>query len=103
MAQLAIKLLGSFQVNLDGNSVTKFESNKVRALLAYLAVESGTAHSREKLTDLFWPNMRRAEPIQISVVLYITCVGKSMTTRPSQFIYYAHEILCSSIQKAITG
>ena len=40
MARLAIHQLGSFEVALDGHPVTALESDKVRALLAYLAVES---------------------------------------------------------------
>lgn len=57
MARLTIRLLGLFQVRLNGSPIKKFESNKVRALLAYLAVESDHAHSREKLADLFWPEL----------------------------------------------
>jgi DNA-binding SARP family transcriptional activator len=41
MAWLNIRLFGAFAVDLDGQAVTRFESQKVRALLAYLAVESG--------------------------------------------------------------
>ena len=36
MAHLSLSLLGPFQVTLAGEPVTSFESNKVRALLAYL-------------------------------------------------------------------
>jgi predicted ATPase/DNA-binding SARP family transcriptional activator len=54
---LAIRLLGSFQVTLDGEPVTAFESDKVRALLAYLTVETGQPHRREKLAGLFWPDL----------------------------------------------
>ncbi len=57
MARLEIRLLGSFQVGLDESPITNFESNKVRALLAYLAVESSQVQSREKLATLFWPAM----------------------------------------------
>jgi predicted ATPase/DNA-binding SARP family transcriptional activator len=53
--QLSIHLLGPFHVTLDGEAVTGFESNKVRALLTYLAVESDRPHSREALTGLLWP------------------------------------------------
>jgi DNA-binding SARP family transcriptional activator len=38
--------LGPFHVTLDGKPVAGFESNKVRALLAYLAVEADRPHSR---------------------------------------------------------
>ena len=55
MAQLAIRLLGGFAVTLDGEPVTGFDSNKVRALLAYLAVEADRAHRRESLAALLWP------------------------------------------------
>ena len=40
---------------LDGEPVTVFESDKVRALLAYLAVESDRPHRRETLAGLLWP------------------------------------------------
>jgi WD40 repeat protein/DNA-binding SARP family transcriptional activator len=55
MAQLCISLLGPFHVTLDGEPVTAFESDKVRALLAYLAVEAEQPHRREKLAGLLWP------------------------------------------------
>ena len=55
MAQLAILLLGPFQVTLDGQPVA-FATDKVRALLAYLAVESERPHPRESLAGLLWPD-----------------------------------------------
>ena len=55
MARLAISLLGAFGASFDGAPLTSFESSKVRALLAYLAVEAGIAHSRSVLADLLWP------------------------------------------------
>ena len=39
----------------DGAPITAFESDKVRALLAYLAVESGRPQRREMLAGLLWP------------------------------------------------
>jgi len=56
MANLVISLLGSFQVTLDGQLITGFKSNKVRALLAYLAVEADRPHRRESLAGLLWPD-----------------------------------------------
>lgn len=55
MDLLEIHLLGSFQVTRGKIPTTGFESNKVRALLAYLAVEADTPHQRRKLAALFWP------------------------------------------------
>jgi len=55
MAHLSLSLLGPFQVTLDGQPVTGFKSNKVRALLAYLAVEADRPHRREVLAGLLWP------------------------------------------------
>ena len=56
MAHLSPSLLGSFQATLDGQPVTGFKSDKVRALLAYLAVEAHRPHRREALAGLLWPD-----------------------------------------------
>ena len=56
MARLSISTLGSLIATLDGEAVLSFESDKVRALLAYLAVESERPHRREKLVALLWPD-----------------------------------------------
>jgi DNA-binding SARP family transcriptional activator len=55
MAQLSLALLGPLSVLRDGQPVSGFESAKVRALLAYLAVEADHPHQRDALAGLFWP------------------------------------------------
>ena len=55
MAHLTISLLGPFRASLDGEPITSFESDKVRALLAYLALEGDQPHRRETLAGLLWP------------------------------------------------
>jgi DNA-binding SARP family transcriptional activator len=60
--QLEIRLLGNFEVRLDGKPVTGFESIKVRALLAYLAAESHRSHRRDRLADLLWPDWPQNRP-----------------------------------------
>jgi DNA-binding SARP family transcriptional activator len=48
-------LLGTFQTTQGNTPLDGFVSNKVRALLAYLAVESNHPHQRRKLAALLWP------------------------------------------------
>ena len=55
MASLALKLFGTYHLFLDGTPIDTKETEKARALLAYLAVEGDRPHPREKLIDLFWP------------------------------------------------
>ena len=56
MARLSLSLFGLFQAMLDGQPVTGFASDRMRALLAYLAVEAGRPHRRDKLVGLLWPD-----------------------------------------------
>ena len=56
MNRLEIRLLGPFEVILDGEPVEGFESMKVRALLAYLATETARPQQRDSLAGLLWPN-----------------------------------------------
>jgi WD40 repeat protein/DNA-binding SARP family transcriptional activator len=57
MATLSLSLLGTLQIALGGQPVSGFKSDKVRALLAYLAVEADRPHRREALAALLWPEM----------------------------------------------
>ena len=52
---LTLTLLGSIQATLDDHPITGFESDKIRALLAYLVIESNRPHRRDALAALFWP------------------------------------------------
>ena len=60
MARLRLSFLGSFQAWLDDRPLAGFESNKVRALLVYLAVEADRPHAREGLAGLLWPDSPNA-------------------------------------------
>ncbi len=55
MSRMELRFLGPFHAILAGEPITGFESAKVRALLAYLAVESGRPYRREALAELLWP------------------------------------------------
>ena len=56
MAHLSLSLLGPLRVTLAGEPVSGFESDKARALLAYLAAEADRPHRRSSLVGLFWPD-----------------------------------------------
>jgi predicted ATPase/DNA-binding SARP family transcriptional activator len=51
---LEIRLSGRFEVKLDGRPVP-LPSRPAQSLFAYLALSPGTAHRREKLAGLLWP------------------------------------------------
>jgi diguanylate cyclase (GGDEF)-like protein/PAS domain S-box-containing protein len=56
MPRLSIYLLGSFQVRLNDQIISAaFRTEKERALLTFLAVESERPHPREAIAELFWP------------------------------------------------
>src|SRR5512144_204686 len=52
---LQIRLLGQFDVRLDGKRVV-IPSRAAQSLLAYFALTAGTAHRREKLAGILWPD-----------------------------------------------
>ena len=52
---LQIRLLGQFDVRLDGKRVL-IPSRPAQSLLAYLALTAGTPHRREKLAGILWPD-----------------------------------------------
>lgn len=52
---LQIRLLGQFDIRTDGRRVT-IPTRAAQSLLAYLVLTAGTAHRREKLAGIFWPD-----------------------------------------------
>jgi len=57
---IQIYSLGPLGVKRGGEAVKGFESDKARALLAYLALERDFPHPREALTELLWPELSPA-------------------------------------------
>ncbi len=57
MAEITLKVLGALELFADDKPIiTHFRSDKVRALLIYLALEAGRPHQRRSLVDLLWPD-----------------------------------------------
>ncbi len=54
MGQLQLTCLGDFQIMLDGEPITAFQTDKVRAMLIYLLIEE-QAHQRSALAPFLWP------------------------------------------------
>jgi predicted ATPase/DNA-binding SARP family transcriptional activator len=55
MARLTLAFLGTFQVTLDLQPITRFRSSKNAGLLVYLALQSDRPLPREVLATLLWP------------------------------------------------
>ena len=87
MPEIYLKMLGTFEAVLDGEPASGIETDKGRALLAYLALENGKLHRRESLAAMFWPesapnrarqnlsqalyNLRQALHLQDSSILQV--------------------------------
>lgn len=70
MATVSIRLFGAYSVTLDGRLI-HFSYDKMRALLAYLAIEAEHPHRRQSLAALFWPDEeKRAALSNLSQALY---------------------------------
>jgi DNA-binding SARP family transcriptional activator len=52
---LELRFFGRFELRLDG-ALLLLPSRPAQSLLAYLALSAGTAHRREKLAGLLWPD-----------------------------------------------
>ncbi len=57
---IEIRLLGQFDLRLDGKSV-EIPSRPAQSLLAYLALTTGITHRRERLAGLIWPDIPEAD------------------------------------------
>ncbi len=85
MRRITIRLLGPFEVTVDNSPSAGFPYAKVRALLAYLAVES-RPHSRAHLAALLWPDQpEHAARASLSQALTIlrNALGDKIAERPA--------------------
>ena len=83
MAGLSMWFLGGFRISLDGEPVAALAYDKVRALLAYLALERERPHRREALAGLLWPDLSEHRARRnLSQVLYVLHASFEAAGRP---------------------
>src|SRR5690349_21273451 len=83
MRRITIRLLGPFEVTIDGTPVTIFAYAKVRALLAYLAVERQHPHPRAELATLLWPG--QSEPAaRANLTQALTTLRKALDDKSAE-------------------
>ena len=51
-----LRLFGQFSAESDGETLTRFRTQKTAALLAYLACHPDRSHPREELIAMLWPD-----------------------------------------------
>lgn len=78
MSRLTLTLFGSLAITLEGQPVTHLESDKVRGMLARLALEPERSFRREALSALFWPEAapeRAAQNLRQSLYALRQAIG----------------------------
>ena len=76
-----VRLLGAFELSIDGRPVDHWRSRKARQLLAYLALTGGRPTARETLIETFWPDSdpaRGANNLSIAVHHVRSRLGESL-------------------------
>lgn len=68
MSHLSVRLLGGVEFSLDEGPPLPLAAGKASALLAYLAAEPNTLHTRQALASLLWPE--RADTDALSGLRY---------------------------------
>ena len=84
MTLLSLSLLGPFNATHDDQPLNNFKTNKVQALLIYLAVERSPIR-RESLLTLLWPGMpEKSARHNLSQTLY--ALRKILQTPPNESV-----------------
>lgn len=85
MAALQIRLLGSFEARFGTGSSAALPTKKARALLAYLAVSVGRAHSRDEIAELLWGS-RADEQARGSLRRTLSDLRKALPTTDREWL-----------------
>jgi len=82
VTRLHITCLGAFQAFLDGK-VIAFDTDKARALLAYLALESDRPQRREHLAGLLWSDVPEERALH-NLRQTLSALRKALETEPGE-------------------
>jgi predicted ATPase/DNA-binding SARP family transcriptional activator/Tfp pilus assembly protein PilF len=63
MAGMRINCFGHLRIETDGQSIDRFETDKARALLVYLAIENGHPQRRSHLAGLLWSDQSEEQAL----------------------------------------
>src|SRR5688572_24005869 len=99
MPKISLSFLGAFDVACDGVSITRFRSDKVRALLAFLATAADRPHTRAELAALLWPeqgNEAALRNLSQTLIRLRTALDDSGTASPLLVITRAAIQWCSA-------
>src|SRR5262245_25114466 len=98
-----ITLFGSLHVQRGEQVITRFKTQKVAGLLAYLAYHRRQAHPREVLMDLFWPESEpEAGRASLSVALSSLRNQLEPPSTPANAVLRADRFSISLNPQAIT-
>jgi predicted ATPase/DNA-binding SARP family transcriptional activator len=83
MAQLILRLMGRFEASIAGKPITAFETNKCKAMLAYLAAEADHVHTRDVLAGMLWPDSPQSSAMK-SLRHALAALRKTIHDREAQ-------------------
>lgn len=68
MLTLKLTYLGVFQIEVNGQPIPNFRTEKTAALLAYLVLEGHSTIPRNQLTELLWSGYEKKRPRRVYVL-----------------------------------
>ncbi len=79
-----VEMFGGLRVVQSDRTITRFQTQKTRALLAYLALNLKTAHSREVLAEMLWPG---GDPVAVRNRLNQAVSSLRRQLEPANIVY----------------
>src|SRR5215211_3654395 len=87
---LEVRLLGKFEVSRDGKTIA-ITSRPAQSLFAYLILNAGSSHRREKLAGMLWPDSLE-EPARDNLRHALWRVRKALETASATRFLHADDL-----------